>query len=179
MQHGWTGSRKVGGTLLHKVGPYVEPAILSGSERVSDVGFVPGAAGTIVSQSAHNFTVVRVVLHTIGPVPTTIPDFWAMIWQYNVSIVSFFLKIHAYLAVCLGRDTVNIARGSSYLIDKTSNKVLAIVSFTDSIKASAQKTIQKLKELEIKSIMLTGDNQASAQKVAKGSHKGISVSHLQ
>ncbi len=55
----------------------------------------------------------------------------------------------------------------SYLIDKTSNKVLAIVSFTDSVKASAQKTIQKLKELEIKSIMLTGDNQASAQKVAQ------------
>ncbi len=54
----------------------------------------------------------------------------------------------------------------SYLIDKSDHKVLAIISFTDSIKSSAKQTIQKLKELEIKSIMLTGDNQSSAKKVA-------------
>lgn len=54
----------------------------------------------------------------------------------------------------------------SYLIDKSDYKVLAIISFTDSIKSSAKQTILKLKELEIKSIMLTGDNQASAKKVA-------------
>ncbi len=59
----------------------------------------------------------------------------------------------------------------SYLIDKSENKVLAIISFTDTIKSSAKQTIQKLKELEIKSIMLTGDNQTSAKKVAD--HLGL------
>lgn len=55
----------------------------------------------------------------------------------------------------------------SFLIDVSANKVVALVSFKDSIKDSARKTIKELKELGIKTIMLTGDNQGSANLVAK------------
>lgn len=55
----------------------------------------------------------------------------------------------------------------SFLIDVSQNKVIGMVSFNDTIKESARKTIEKLKELGIKTMMLTGDNQGSANLVAK------------
>ncbi len=55
----------------------------------------------------------------------------------------------------------------SFLIDVSKNKVIGIVSFKDSIKDSAERTILKLKSLGIKTMMLTGDNQGSAELVAK------------
>lgn len=54
----------------------------------------------------------------------------------------------------------------SFLIDVENKKVIGIVSFRDTIKASAKKTVEKLKSLGIKTIMLTGDNHGSAIKVA-------------
>jgi len=55
----------------------------------------------------------------------------------------------------------------SFLIDKNLNKVLGLVSFKDTIKSQAFETITQLKALNIKTIMLTGDNQGSAERVAK------------
>lgn len=55
----------------------------------------------------------------------------------------------------------------SFLVDSTQNNVLAMVSFTDTIKDSARRTIEKLKALNIKTMMLTGDNHGSANLVAK------------
>lgn len=55
----------------------------------------------------------------------------------------------------------------SFLIDASKNKVLAIVSFKDTIKESAKKTILELKALGIKTLMLTGDNEGSATLVAR------------
>lgn len=54
----------------------------------------------------------------------------------------------------------------SFLIDKESNKVLGLISFKDTIKDSAYETIRQLKALNIKTIMLTGDNHGSAMRVA-------------
>jgi Cu+-exporting ATPase len=55
----------------------------------------------------------------------------------------------------------------SFLIDEEKMTVLGIVTFKDQIKESSRATIQKLKELGIKTLMLTGDNNGSAQAVAK------------
>jgi Cu+-exporting ATPase len=55
----------------------------------------------------------------------------------------------------------------SFLIQKNNNKVLGLVSFKDTIKPSAFDTIKKLKELGIKTMMLTGDNKGSARLVAE------------
>jgi len=55
----------------------------------------------------------------------------------------------------------------SFLIDSSSQKVLGMVTFKDSIKESAKKTIEQLKSLGIKTLMLTGDNHSTANLVAK------------
>jgi Cu+-exporting ATPase len=55
----------------------------------------------------------------------------------------------------------------SFLIDDEKMSVLGIVSFKDKIKESSRATIQKIKDLGIKTLMLTGDNNGSAQAVAK------------
>ncbi|MCM2348726.1 MAG: heavy metal translocating P-type ATPase [Bacteriovoracaceae bacterium] len=55
----------------------------------------------------------------------------------------------------------------SFLIDATENRVLGLVSFKDTIKESARETIARLKRLGIKTMMLTGDNQGSANMVAR------------
>jgi Cu+-exporting ATPase len=55
----------------------------------------------------------------------------------------------------------------SYLFDVEENRILGVLSFFDAIKESAFKTIKALKEMGIKTLMLTGDQQASATLVAK------------
>jgi Cu+-exporting ATPase len=55
----------------------------------------------------------------------------------------------------------------SFLIELPLNKILGIVSFRDTIKSCAKETISRLKNLGIKTVMLTGDNQASAEIVAR------------
>lgn len=55
----------------------------------------------------------------------------------------------------------------SYLIEKEGDSLYGMVSFTDSIRPEARTTIEKLHKLNIKTIMLTGDNQSSAEAVAK------------
>lgn len=65
------------------------------------------------------------------------------------------------------KDRETLGETVSFLIDVSQNKVIGMVSFTDTIKESARKTIEKLKALGIKTMMLTGDNQGSANIVAK------------
>ena len=67
----------------------------------------------------------------------------------------------------LAQEREALGETVSYLIDVSGNKAIALISFRDSIKDSARKTIKELKELGIKTIMLTGDNQGSANLVAK------------
>jgi Cu+-exporting ATPase len=55
----------------------------------------------------------------------------------------------------------------SFLIELPLNKILGVVSFRDTIKSSAKETISRLKNLGLKTVMLTGDNQASAEIVAR------------
>lgn len=55
----------------------------------------------------------------------------------------------------------------SWLIHKDENKILGLVTFSDSIKPEAFGTIKKLRSMGVKTIMLTGDNKGSAELVAK------------
>lgn len=55
----------------------------------------------------------------------------------------------------------------SFLIDQTTTRALALVSFKDQIKDASFETIKKLKALGVKSVMLSGDNFGSANEVAK------------
>lgn len=53
----------------------------------------------------------------------------------------------------------------SYLIKKSSHDILGLVSFHDELKAEAHQAVEHLKEMGIKTVLLTGDNQGSALKL--------------
>ena len=77
------------------------------------------------------------------------------------------MKLNEDGSIGLALERESLGETVSFLIDVSKNKVIAVVSFKDSIKASARYTIKKLKQLGIKTIMLTGDNQGSADTVAR------------
>lgn len=58
----------------------------------------------------------------------------------------------------------NSARTQSFFAEK--NRILAAFSFQDSIKENAPKTIEKLKDLGIQTILITGDHRKTAESVA-------------
>jgi Cu+-exporting ATPase len=55
----------------------------------------------------------------------------------------------------------------SYLIEKDSSTLLGYATFSDELKAESRMTIQKLKALGLKTILLTGDRELSAKSVAR------------
>jgi P-type Cu+ transporter len=55
----------------------------------------------------------------------------------------------------------------SFLINKETQELLGLVSFTDTIKKESYLTVMKLKNLGIKTMILTGDNLGSAMVVGK------------
>jgi Cu+-exporting ATPase len=61
---------------------------------------------------------------------------------------------------------IMLGESLSFLVQADTKKILALVSFQDEIKNSAKKTIEDLHRLGINTIMLTGDNLASAKRVA-------------
>lgn len=63
----------------------------------------------------------------------------------------------------LNREGITV----SFLVDVHSRSILAVLGFADTIKPTARKTLQKLKELKIRTVMLTGDSRASAERIAK------------
>lgn len=54
----------------------------------------------------------------------------------------------------------------SYLADDLTKMPLALIAFSDTVKASALAAVQRLHDLGIRTVMLTGDNDGSARKVA-------------
>lgn len=55
----------------------------------------------------------------------------------------------------------------SFIADSSTKKILGVISYGDKIKSSAVQTLKRLRELNIKTIMLTGDNEGAAKKVAE------------
>ena len=55
----------------------------------------------------------------------------------------------------------------SYLANENNRKIIGLMAFTDKIKDSAKETIKKLNTLNIKTVMITGDNEGAAKKVAE------------
>ncbi|MBW7859326.1 MAG: heavy metal translocating P-type ATPase, partial [Leptonema sp. (in: Bacteria)] len=53
----------------------------------------------------------------------------------------------------------------SYLVNASSNRVLALLAFSDTIKKAAFKTIDILHQLNIRTVMITGDNEGSANRI--------------
>jgi magnesium-transporting ATPase (P-type) len=84
--------------------------------------------------------------------------------QVELSHKTLFLFEQKHLEVCL------FGAGAA-------PEVVGLVSFKDHIKTSSKKTIQLLKDLGIKTVMLTGDNQGSAKAVA--SELGIDIFHAE
>lgn len=76
----------------------------------------------------------------------------------------FILPSPAILNAVNGRE--QLGETVSVLINQTQNEIIGLVSFQDSIKDTATETINRLKELGIKTVMLTGDNHGSAKRVA-------------
>lgn len=66
-----------------------------------------------------------------------------------------------------GSDREVLGETVSFLIDENQKKAIGLVSFKDKVKDSSKETIQKLKSLGIKTLMLTGDNLGSANLVAR------------
>lgn len=69
-------------------------------------------------------------------------------------------------------DRENLGETVSYVVDEELATVIAIITFSDTIKPEAKVTIEHLKSLGIKTVMLTGDNKGSARRVA--SELGVS-----
>jgi Cu+-exporting ATPase len=55
----------------------------------------------------------------------------------------------------------------SYLVKKSTQEVMAMISFHDELKSMSHSAVEHLKKLGIKTVLLTGDNQGSAQKVSE------------
>ncbi|HXH29255.1 MAG TPA: heavy metal translocating P-type ATPase [Bacteriovoracaceae bacterium] len=67
----------------------------------------------------------------------------------------------------MAQDREILGETISYLVDAELNKIVGLITFIDQVKESARKTIGQLKLLGIKTMMLTGDNQGSADSVAR------------
>lgn len=80
------------------------------------------------------------------------------------------LMIENQFAIDFYEEESNLLTASgytlSYLADEREKKVLGMIAFSDQVKPNAKKTIERLHSLGIKSIMLTGDNEGAAKKVA-------------
>jgi len=59
------------------------------------------------------------------------------------------------------------AQGKTTMFVSVNNKVLGLVSVADTLKADSVKAVKELKELGVKVIMLTGDNERTAKAIAK------------
>lgn len=55
----------------------------------------------------------------------------------------------------------------SYVADQASHQLLGMMAFSDKIKPTARATVEELKKLGIKTVMITGDNFGSAKRVAQ------------
>lgn len=58
------------------------------------------------------------------------------------------------------------AKGCSVIAVARAGKALGVVSLTDTVKESAKETVQRLREMKVKTVMLTGDNARAAKAVA-------------
>lgn len=59
-----------------------------------------------------------------------------------------------------------VKKGNSIVYVVQQNKIIALIGVNDIVRENAKDVIQKLKEHKIESIMLTGDNDETAQKIA-------------
>lgn len=71
-------------------------------------------------------------------------------------------KIHS-----IALHELNQGRSVSCLVDQTEKSVLAIISFGDELKPGVAEVMARLKAMNIKTVMISGDNQLVAELIAK------------
>ncbi len=76
------------------------------------------------------------------------------------------MNIHDELSMASATQRESLGETVSYLINVSENTIIGMVTFSDTIKESARLTIAQLKDLGVKTVMLTGDNKGSAKTVA-------------
>ncbi len=76
------------------------------------------------------------------------------------------LNIHSAF-IQLGAQREALGETVSYLMDVDHQTILGLITFTDTIKENARLTIKKLQHLGVKTVMITGDNMGSAERVAQ------------
>lgn len=87
------------------------------------------------------------------------------------------MKVQEQIISNMAQDRESLGETVSYLIDVDAGKIVGFVTFSDTVKESARKTVDLLKTLGVKTVMLTGDNQGSANAVAK--ELGIDTVHAE
>jgi Cu2+-exporting ATPase len=60
-----------------------------------------------------------------------------------------------------------LGEGKTLMISAVNGKVSGVIAAQDEVKPTAKKTIQKMKEIGLEAVMITGDNQKTAEAVAK------------
>jgi len=77
------------------------------------------------------------------------------------------LNIPSEKEFLIAKEKEDLGETVSFLVDDALRLIIAVVSFSDTIKENSAETISKLKSLGIKTVMLTGDNKGSAEKVSR------------
>lgn len=77
------------------------------------------------------------------------------------------MNIQDEVTISLALDRETLGETVSFLINVSEKKIIGLVTFSDTVKESARATIEQLKALGIKTVMLTGDNKGSARTVAR------------
>ncbi len=172
------GARQLKAIALDKTGTITEgkPALVAREMLVpgSDVAAVEGLAAALAGQSDH--PVSRAIAQGLAPSTLAVADFTALPGrgvQADIGGTRYVLGNHRLMeergqcspaleATLKGHEEA----GRSVTLLASAAGVLALFAVADTIKASSREAVAELKALGITPVMLTGDNQATANAIA-------------
>jgi Cu2+-exporting ATPase len=172
---------KVNAIVLDKTGTLTE-----GKPRVTDVAVAPGWTEDEVlrlqagAEARSNHPISLAILDEANqrklPVPDDVRDFQslsgrgiqAVVEGKKVLVGTVRLMEESEVDVTPLKASIEklLAEGKTLSILAVDGKVAGVLAVADPLKPSAQETIRRLKEAGIETVMITGDNKATAQAVA-------------
>lgn len=88
--------------------------------------------------------------------------------NYYVGNTSLFEEINGNISEEIKREYTEFAmKGGSPVLVWCEDKIMGVVNFRDKIRDESQKTVEKLKEFGMETIMLTGDNMENARAISE------------
>lgn len=91
----------------------------------------------------------------------------ALVQSKAVQIVSpSYLKTHALTVMLPSEAEKELENGQTAVFILSDNQVLGLILLSDTVRPSAKEAIDRLKKMDIQTVLLTGDNQRAAQQVA-------------